>query len=327
MTLKDRLNDALAATPPENTRRQDALRAALNAGDTDTEVTAALERLVEAREQKAAALEKSGQPDLAKIERDEAVVLQNLLRSPSDPVGGSPTGARAAAGTKGRLITRTQMIIGSIALVVLAVALIVVLHPFSGDDIEASTGQKITVFKDDHTLGNPKAPITLVEYAAPMCPHCARFALDEFPELKREYIDTGRVFYIYRVFPLGAPDGAIEGIGRCLPPERYFPYMEMMFREQPKWDPDGYQIPDVRAAIIQLAALEGLSPERANQCMTDPAQQERINQSAQDAQLRYQIEGTPTFIMDGQVVNIPPGQKIIDVLRLRINSLAGSEKQ
>jgi predicted DsbA family dithiol-disulfide isomerase len=97
----------------------------------------------------------------------------------------------------------------------------------------------------------------------------------------------------------------------------------MMFREQKQWDPE-YQVPDVEGAIVKLAAREGLSPEKTKQCMADQTQQESINQSAQDAQLRYQIEGTPTFVMNGQVVNLPPGQKTIDVLRLRINSLSAA---
>ncbi len=330
MTLKDRLNKALAATAPNNTRRQDTLRAALNAGDTDDEVEAALSRLLVAREQKAVALEKSGQADAAKAEREEIVALQRLLDRPQSQEVPEMrrTSGKSTLNLGGALITRTQMILGAVAAVVVAVAVIVLLNPFGqNDETDSATGQKIALYKDDHTLGNPNAPITLLEYAAPTCPHCARFAIDEFPQLKRQYIDTGKVFFIFRVFPLGGPDGAVEGIARCLPRDRYFPYIEMMFREQPKWDPDGYQIPDVAAAIVQLATAEDITPERAKQCMTDPAQQDRINQIAQDAQLRYQIEGTPTFVMNGQVVNLPPGQEAIDVLSLRINSLLGSQSQ
>jgi protein-disulfide isomerase len=330
MTLKDRLNAALTETAPDNTHRQDTLRAALNAGDTDAEIKAALSRLLVAREQKAVALDKSGQPDAAKAEREEITALQRLLSDPQQQQSrqDGKSAAQPAAKRSGPLITRTQMILGAVAAVVVVIALVVLLNPFGQGEETTSTGeQKITLFKDDHTLGNPNAPIKLIEYAAPTCPHCAHFALEDFPILKREYIDTGRVFFIFRIFPLNSPDGPIEAIARCLPKDRYFPYIEMMFREQPQWDPDGYQIPDVAAAIVRLAASEGLSPERAKQCMNDSAQLDRINQLAQDAQLRYQIEGTPTFVMNGQVVNIPPGQTPIDVLRLRINSLSGTQNQ
>lgn len=319
MTLKDRLTEALNATPAENTHRRDILNAALNAGETDAQIGAALSRLIDAREQKAAQLEKNGQAAQAKAERDEAVALRLL----ADPGATQTAGKAAAPGTKkGPMFTRLQMILGGVAVVALGVALWQALKPADEIDLSKPQGdQQITVFKDDHTMGNPNAPIKLLEYAAPMCPHCARFAADEFPAFKREFIDTGRVFYIFRVYPLGGPDGAIEAIARCLPKERYFPYMEMMFREQPQWDPDGYQIPDVSGAIVKLAAREGLSEEKAKTCMTDRAALERVNEIGQDAQIRYQIQGTPTFVMNGQVMNFPGDRTMGEVLRLRINSL------
>ena len=326
MTLKDRVTNALDATPPENTHRRDILNAALNAGETDAEIGAALARLIEAREQKAVALDKSGQASQAKAERDEAIALR-LLADPSYEAGTTGTKApRAPAGKAGFGLTRTQMIFGAAAVAVLAIALVVLLKPSDEVDLTQQQASQITVFKDDHTMGNPKAAMTLLEYAAPMCPHCAHFALEEFPAFKREFIDTGRVFYIFRVYPIGSPDGAVEAIARCLPKERYFPYMEMMFREQKQWDPE-YPVKDVKAAIIALAAREGLSEEKANACMTDQAQLERVNQVAQDALVRYQIEGTPTFVMNGQLVNIPPGSKAGEVLRLRINSLGSGAAQ
>lgn len=328
MSLKDRLSAALDATPPENTRRRDTLHAALAAGDNDTDIGAAFSRLIEAREQRAITLDHNGQSEQAAEELKEISSLWELY--PEGAPGTAGIKARAAvtpgkAKRIGGLLTRSQMIIAGVALAVVAVAVVVLLRSSDETDVTATpASQAITVYQDDHTLGNPKAAITLLEYAAPMCPHCAHFTAEDFPILKREFIDTGRIFYIFRVFPLGAPDGAVEAIARCLPKERYFPYMEMMFREQKQWDPDGNQIPDVEAAIIKLAASEGLSPEKAKLCINDQAQQERINQSAQDAQLRYQVEGTPTFVMNGQVVNLPPGQNTLDVLRLRINSLSAA---
>jgi protein-disulfide isomerase len=319
MTLKDRLTEALNATPAENTHRRDILNAALNAGETDAQIGAALTRLIDAREQKAAQLEKNGQATQAKAERDEAVALRLL----ADPGATQTAGKSAASGAKkGPMFTRLQMILGGVAVVALGVALWQALKPADEIDLSKPQGaEQITVFKDDHTMGNPNAPIKLLEYAAPMCPHCARFTQDEFPSFKREFIDTGRVFYIFRVYPLGGPDGAIEAIARCLPKERYFPYMEMMFREQPQWDPDGYQIPDVSAAIVKLATREGLSEEKAKACMSDRAALERVNEIGQDAQIRYQVQGTPTFVMNGQVMNFPGDRTMGEVLRLRINSL------
>lgn len=326
MTLKDRLTDALNATPADNTHRRDILNAALNAGDTDGEIAAAFERLIEAREQKAALLEKNGQAPQAKAERDEALALRLL----ADPGYTAAAPGKAAAATKrGPMFTKVQMALGGVALVVLGFALYQALKPAEEVNLsQPQGGTETVVYKDDHTMGNPNAPIKLIEYAAPVCPMCARFNTEEFPALKREFIDTGKVFYIFRVYPIRPQDGEVEGIARCLPKERYFPYMDMMFREQSQWDPDGYPIENPEREIIRLAAREGLSPEKAKACMSDTAVFERINQTAQDAQIRYQIEGTPTFVMNGQVVNFPPTTRSrLEVLRLRINSLSQGASQ
>ncbi|MEI9929331.1 MAG: thioredoxin domain-containing protein [Rhizomicrobium sp.] len=71
--------------------------------------------------------------------------------------------------------------------------------------VSAASGPSFTITADDHTLGSPKAPITLIEYAAPTCPHCGHFNETVFPLLKQSYIDTGKVYYIFRVFPLHPP--------------------------------------------------------------------------------------------------------------------------
>ena len=76
----------------------------------------------------------------------------------------------------------------------------------------AAAAPRDTVFKDDRTLGNPKAPVTVIEYLAPTCPHCARFAASVFPEIKKNYIDTGKVLYVIRIFPLLPADGGVAGL-------------------------------------------------------------------------------------------------------------------
>ena len=319
MYLKDRLNEALAATPAENTRRQDTLRAALNSGETDAEIRAAFGRLIDAREQRAASLDRSGQPQLAKEEREEIEILRRLLSddgtAPADKKGSSA----------GRLsilpVSRLQAIIGGVALIAVAIALFFVFRPSQEAADTAASGEKIIVLKDDRTMGDPNASVTLLEYAAPVCPYCARFAMTEMPGIKRDYIDTGKVFYIFRVYPLRPQDGAVEGIARCLPANRYFAYIDRMFRSQPQWDPDGHDIPDPEGAIAGLALEEGLSPARIQQCMHDAAQMARINDVAGDGQLRYGIDHTPFFVVNGVVVNVPPDQDAAKVIRVRLDSL------
>lgn len=314
MALKDQLNDALQATPPENKARQDTLRAVLAAAGegSDGEIKHALTRLISEREAKAATFSAAGQTDAARAERIEIDTLRGFLRlavtsapgampTPKKARAVAPTAAPAVSDAKGALASTKQLVIGGLALLAVAGLAYYFLSPKTPATTASSTA--IVVHSDDRTLGNPKAPITMVEYAAPQCPHCARFNGAVMPRIKQEYIDTGKVFYIFRVFPLAPTDGAIEGIARlCLPKDKYFQYIDLMFRNQPKWDPDGYQIPDVGAAVKQLASIMGVTPEQADRCMTDPKEQERINQVSQDAVARYNISGTPTFVINGTVV-------------------------
>jgi len=151
-------------------------------------------------------------------------------------------------------------------------------------------------------MGDPKAPVTFIEYGAPTCPHCAHFALSGLPLLKEEYIDKGKVYFIFRTFPLSAADGAVEAIGRCLPPDAYFPFLDLMYRSQPDWDPDGYDIPDVHAALINMAGRAGLSPSKAEACIKNPQEMERINKVAQEGEAKYNIDGVPAFVINGKVV-------------------------
>jgi protein-disulfide isomerase len=193
-------------------------------------------------------------------------------------------------------MNRNYILIGVLALIVLGAIGWFVFRgaSHSGGGALSATGE--------HTLGSPDAPIKIVEYAAPMCPICAAFNANEFPQLKSQYIDTGKVYYIFRVFPIGAPDLAVEGIARCLPASQYFTFMDTMYRNQDKWDPDGHAIPDVRAALIAMAGQAGLSESKAARCMDDKAAQDHTQKVAQDGIKQFGIGGTPTFIIDGEPV-------------------------
>ena len=97
-----------------------------------------------------------------------------------------------------------------------------------------------TLVATDRGMGNPKAPVTVIEYGAPSCSICAYFTANIFPDLKKNYIDTGKVYYVFRVFPLRPEDGDVEKMARCLPEDKYFPFLDLFWRNQPKWDAAEY---------------------------------------------------------------------------------------
>jgi protein-disulfide isomerase len=219
----------------------------------------------------------------------------------------SRASAKSSTDKEGRepQVTRNQIILAlvCVALVVAAAAGYFIVTGNSSGNAGAipQAGERfgVQVTADDRTLGSPKAPIVMLEYAAPTCPHCAHFDMDYFPDLKKQYIDTGKVFYIFRVFPLQAADLAAEGIARCLPADNYFAFIDLLFRNQVKWDPE-FRPPDVRGGLEEMSKIAGLSQAQADSCMGNQAEAQKISQIGQEASSKYGVNSTPTFIVNGQ---------------------------
>ena len=181
-------------------------------------------------------------------------------------------------------------------------------------------GANYTITPQDMTMGNPKAKVVLIEYAAPRCPHCAHFNEETFPPLKKNYIDTGKVLYVFRVLPLGAGDGVAEKLARCLSRDKYFPYMDNLFRTQPQWD-DEYGVTDVRGGLLAQSKKFGMSEAQFDACVADTKNDAFINQVAQDGVTRYGINSTPSIVINGKLV---PGVAEYPALKAALdNALAG----
>ena len=200
-------------------------------------------------------------------------------------------------------MNRKQLLFGVVAIAAIAVLVAAYLLIFrnNSDDTTAAVagGGDMKLVSTDRHLGSPKAPITLIEYAAPTCPHCSHFNETLFGQLKSSYIDTGKVYYVFRVFPISQVDYAAEAMARCLPPDNYFQFIDLLFRNQPKWDPE-YQIQDVHGALVQMGKIAGMSAEQVDKCIANQSEQQRIAQVAQEAQTKFSVSSTPTFIANGQ---------------------------
>ena len=195
---------------------------------------------------------------------------------------------------------KNTLILGALALIaVAAIAWYFLQPPAPGTGTAVASGSGYVLTDHDLGMGNPKAPVVLIEYAAPSCPVCAQFNEVVVPELKANYIDTGKVYYVFRIFPLRPDDGAAEKISRCLPEDKYFAFIDLLFRNQSKWDVE-YGVQDVHGGLVRLARIAGMSAEQADQCMNDTALDKTINDVAEDGQSKYAITGTPTIVVDGQ---------------------------
>ena len=151
----------------------------------------------------------------------------------------------------------------------------------------------------DRTLGNRAAKVVLIEYGSFSCSHCAAFNEEVMPLLRKNYIDNGKVFYVFRQFPRNPQDALAEKMARCAPAERYFPIADLLFKEQAKWAP-GSGVEDWRGALVKLGAETGLSPVAINRCMDSKADDARINAVADEADKRYALTGTPHLVINGK---------------------------
>jgi protein-disulfide isomerase len=184
-------------------------------------------------------------------------------------------------------------------------------------------------------MGNPDAPIKVIEYGSRACPFCAQFDQEGFPPLKSDYIATGKVSYEFREYPIhGSLDFAPILLGQCTgDTATFFPILDAMFKNQEallaneqtvaaKVQAQANATPSQVATMfaeglgyIDFMKQRGLPEAKARACLNDPAGMKRIVDQAQAANDKYQVSSTPTFIVNGDVISLPPGQSPWSVLK------------
>ena len=157
-------------------------------------------------------------------------------------------------------------------------------------------GQSSAAELQEEAIGDPNAPVTIIEYASLTCPHCAHFQKDVLPQLKERYIATGKVRLIYRDFPLDQRALAASILAHCAGPERYFGFLDVLFKTQEGWA----RADDYLAALKQIGKLGGLTDAQMAACFADQDLTNRILQSRLDAQSQHDVNSTPTFIIGGK---------------------------
>jgi protein-disulfide isomerase len=151
----------------------------------------------------------------------------------------------------------------------------------------------------ERELGNPQAKVTMIEYSSFTCPHCADFHRDTLPQIKQAYIDTGLVRYVMREFPLDRRAMAAAMIARCVPVDRYFAFIQLVYLDQQTWARSADPLADLKLR----AQLAGLSPGDVDACLDNKALLDGIQARATEAQQRDQIQSTPTFLINGTKIS------------------------
>jgi len=170
----------------------------------------------------------------------------------------------------------------------------------------------------DMVLGAADAPVTIVEYAAPTCPHCAAFDREVFPRIKTEYIDTGRVRYVLREFPLNIKDVACQMLARRIADGdggKYVAVVETMWRQQDRL------LEKTTDTLKLIGKQAGLGAEAIEACLKDQALLDRINADRKFAMEVLQVQGTPTFFVGGErIVGEAPFEEFESKIKLLLKT-------
>jgi protein-disulfide isomerase len=216
-------------------------------------------------------------------------------------------------------MTRRQFIARSSALGLVLAAMSAGILPFAGE-VLAQAPSPADLGKagplGDVVMGDANAPVTIIEYASMTCSHCATFHNSTYPEMKKKYIDTGKVKYILREFPLDPLAAAGFMLARCSGNDKYYPIVEMLFQKQGEWVTQN-PIPP----LLALAKQMGFTQESFEACLKDQKVLEAIEGVRTHGAEKLAVTSTPTFFINGKKVN---GSMTIQELDKQIEPLLKS---
>ena len=151
---------------------------------------------------------------------------------------------------------------------------------------------------EEMVMGNPDAAVTVMEFASYTCPHCANFHQTVFQELKRDYIDTGLIRFVYREVYFDAYGLWASLVARCGGPMRYFGVSSILYQEQAEWSraADGAAVAD---NLRRIGRRAGMSDEQMNTCLADRDLAMAMMQVYQNGVTEFGVQGTPSFVING----------------------------
>ena len=171
----------------------------------------------------------------------------------------------------------------------------------------------------DMALGPADAPVTITEYASMTCPHCAAFNATVFPKIKAEYIDTGKIRYVFREFPLDIKAAAGAMLARCIAKDdagKYFTVVDLLFRQQNDW-----VVKNTTDTLTRIGKQVGLSAQAVYACLKDQALLDKITADQKYAGEVLKVDSTPTFFVNGEKIK---GETSFDEFDKKIKSFLKS---
>jgi protein-disulfide isomerase len=170
------------------------------------------------------------------------------------------------------------------------------------------------VLPSDHVMGDAKAPITLIEYASFTCPHCAHFSIAVLPEIKKKWVDTGKVKLIYRDFPLDQTAVKVAQLAECSGKDKYFGVIDMIFATQPKWA----AATDPIAELAKSLRIAGMGDAEVKACLANDAVQNGVIADYRSGET-LGVNSTPSLFINGEMFK---GARSIEELDAAFGKLA-----
>lgn len=167
---------------------------------------------------------------------------------------------------------------------------------------------------EDMSLGDPDAPVKIVEYMSMTCPHCANFHNDTFKQIVADYVDTGKVQFIVREFPFDPRATAAAMLARCAPDDKFFPMVDVLMQQQANWA----RAQDAASALFDISKLAGFTQESFEACLTNQKLVDDVNAVRKKAAEEFGVNSTPTFLINGKRY---PGNMSVETMSALIDSL------
>lgn len=209
--------------------------------------------------------------------------------------------------SKGELAVRlshNRLYAGKLLLPLLAVGLIAACDGTPSDDspkedpLAGAEVYEFTILDEDIILGDADALVTVIEYANFSCSHCATFHLETFPSLKEQFIDTGKIRFVFREFTGDGPGVYGALLARCAGPDRYMAFADILFETQADWAYTQNFVAD----LGKLAASRGVGNEAFEACLKDEDAFNALIERGKQASEVYKLTGTPGFLINGKVI-------------------------
>jgi protein-disulfide isomerase len=171
----------------------------------------------------------------------------------------------------------------------------------------------------DMALGPADAKVTVTEFASMTCPHCAAFNAEVFPKIKSAYIDTGKIRYVFREFPLDIKAAAGSMLARCIAKDdagKYFAVIDMLFKQQNDW-----VMKNTTETLTRIGKQAGLSQQQVEDCLKDQALLDKIAADQKYAAEVLKVDSTPTFFVNGDKIK---GETSFEEFQKKIDPLLKS---